>query len=113
MSSAEDKEATAAGLRGCAADLEAVFDGLVGRSMSAWSCPTATAFETDLRYQITVLETVAVGLRANATRLEAAAAAQRAAAEEAIIGVDPGAPAPIGGWSAPPGPTPAPVGGPV
>ncbi len=111
MSSAEKKEETAAGLRRCAADLEAVFDGLFTRSTSAWSCPAATAFETDLRDHIIALQTVAAELRANATRLEAAADAQRAAAEEAIVGVDPGEL--IDGWSPSPGPTPAPVGGPV
>lgn len=113
MSSAEDKEATAAGLRRCAADLEAVFAGLVTRSMSAWRCPAATAFETDLRDHVTALQTVAADLRTSATRLEAAADAQRAAAEEAIVGVDPGEPAPVDGPSPSPGPTPAPVGGPV
>jgi hypothetical protein len=113
MSSIADKEAAAAGLLGCAADLEVVFDGLAARSKSAWSCPAATAFETDLRYQVSVLESVAGGLRASAARLEAAADASRAAAEEAVVAVDPGAPPPIGGWSSPPPPSPATVSGPA
>jgi hypothetical protein len=113
MSSIADKESAAAGLRGCAADLEVVFDGLAVRSKSAWTCPAAVAFETDLRYQVSVLESVAAGLRESATSLEAAAEAPRAAAEEAVVAVDPGAPPPIGGWSSPPPPSPATVSGPA
>jgi hypothetical protein len=109
MASAAEDEASAAGLRRCADDLEGAFDGLATRSQSAWSCPAATAFEADLRYHVKVLESVAADLRATAARLEAAAAAQRATAEQAITGVDPAVPAP-GGRSG--RPLPVPVGGP-
>jgi|GEM_PF-1804892 len=110
MTSPAEQQATAAALRRCADDLESAMDGLAPMSAEAWDCPAATAFESELRSQSAQLGSVAAGLRATAAELDAAAAAQLLADQQAVAGVVSSGPSPVGPRS---GVSPAsfPVGG--
>lgn len=107
MSTVAEKQATASALLRCADDLEASLDGLDAMSAGAWSCPAGDGFESELHSQEAQLSTVADGLRAEAATLEAAAAAQLLAEEQAAAAL--AATSPIPADPAPP--PPVPVGG--
>lgn len=83
MSTAAEKELTAASLRVYADWVETALDAIPGLSADAWDCPAADAFVEGVRGEQATLRAAATTMRSVADSLDAAAAAQRAAAAEA------------------------------